>query len=463
MIAKKDRKEIFDVEALDARLEEIVSWSGYSTKTHPQIFALYKDALKQGHTEIQKRFEQDAWPAIDIVSAQSWLMDQLISNLVDFTLEHAYPAANPTTGEQISVVAIGGYGRQEMAPCSDIDLMFLVPYKVTPHTEQVVEFILYFLWDMGLTVGHATRNVEEAIRLSEEDLTIRTSLLDARLICGNQKLFKTLWKQFLTKVVKKDQLAFVDGKLAEREARHDKQGDTRYVLEPNVKQGKGALRDLQTLFWIAKYLYQVSDVTELVELSVFTKGDGKVFDKAANFLWTVRCHLHYLAGRAEDRLTFDVQQEIALRMGYRDHAGTRGVERLMKHYFLIAKDVGDLTRILCAVLEEQHKKKHTFRQLPKFSLWRKNIPGFKLKHGRLSVDKSADFKRDPKLLIRLFYESLTHNVDIHPRTLHWVRQNLAQINHNLRIDASANECFIDILLSKRNPEKILMSMNESGV
>ncbi len=463
MVSKKDRKEIFDAEALNAKVEEIVSWSGYSPKTHPEIFALYKAALTEGRLAVQDRFENQAWHAGDILAAQSWMMDALIINLVEFTTTSVYPAANPTTGEQISVVAIGGYGRQEMAPWSDLDLMFLVPYKITPHTEQVVEFILYFLWDLGLTVGHATRNVDEAIRLSLEDMTIRTTILEARYICGDKKLYKTLWKRFTIEVLSKDQLAFVDAKLAERGARHERQGDTRYVLEPNIKQGKGGLRDLQTLFWIAKYLYQAHEVSELVEQGVFTKGDAKVFHKAENFLWTVRCHLHYLAGRPEERLTFDVQIDLGKRMGYRDHAGTRGVERFMKHYFLIAKDVGDLTRILCAVLEEQHKKKHQKRQFPKLSFWRKEIPGFELQHGRLSVSSGKDFTENPILLLRLFKESLEHKVDIHPRTLHRVRQKLSLINNDLRNDPEANACFMDIVLNKQNPEKTLMMMNESGV
>ena len=243
-----------------------------------------------------------------------------------------------------------------MAPYSDIDLLFLLPYKRTPHTEQVVEYLLYLLWDLGLKVGHSTRSVDECLRQAKADLTIRTALLEARYLWGEQALFAELKKRFDGDVVRGTAAAFVEAKLAERDARHQRVGDSRYQLEPNVKEGKGGLRDLHTLFWIAKYIYQVEDVAKLVERGVLSAEESNRFARAQSFLWTVRCHLHYIAGRAEERLTFDMQAEIGRRMGYTDHAGTRGVERFMKHYFLVAKDVGDLTRIFCAILEADQKR-----------------------------------------------------------------------------------------------------------
>ena len=463
MSANKAHQEVFNRTDVEARVDEIVSWSGYSPKTHPEIFAIYKTAMDDGCAEIRRRFEHEARPASDIIRDQSWLMDELITSIAQFTQQTVYPAANPTKGEQVSVLAAGGYGRQEMAPHSDIDLIFLVPYKVTPHSEQVIEFILYFLWDMGLVVGHATRSLDDAIRLAREDLTIRTNMLETRCIAGEIALFEEFWERYVQEVIEEGQLAFVDAKLAERDVRHERMGDTRYVLEPNVKEGKGALRDLQTLFWIVKYLYQISDVEDLIAQGVFTREDVKVFAKASNFLWTVRCNLHYLSGRAENRLTFDVQQEVARRMGYRDHAGTRGVERLMKHYFLIAKDVGDLTRVLCAVLEEQHKKRQ--RRFPFLSnpFSKQKISDFPIDNGRLTVDGAKAFREEPVKLVTLFRESLDNGVDIHPRALRWARQSLARIDDRLRNDPNANEAFLGILTAQRNPEKILMTMNEAGV
>src|SRR5262249_17298552 len=160
-----------------------------------------------------------------------------------------------------------------------------------------------------------------------------------------------LKQRFWREVATGNRLDFVEAKLAERAQRHQRMGNSRYALEPNIKEGKGGLRDLHTLYWIAKYLYHVEDVAGLIERQVLSDEEVAIFQKAHAFLWTLRCHLHYLAGRPEERLTFDLQPELARRMGYTDHAGTRGVERLMKHYFLVAKSVGDLTRILFAAIE----------------------------------------------------------------------------------------------------------------
>ena len=189
-----------------------------------------------------------------------FLMDQLIRTLYDFTTQQVFPLANPSAGERLALVAVGGYGRGELAPFSDIDLLFLLPYKQTPHGEQVVEFMLYRLWDLGLKVGHATRSVDECIRQAKADMTIRTALLEARYLWGDQKLFQELKRRFRREVVTGNGLDFVEAKLAERDERHKRTGDSRYALEPNIKEGKGGLRDLHTLFWIAKYLYQVDDV-----------------------------------------------------------------------------------------------------------------------------------------------------------------------------------------------------------
>src|ERR1043166_2562493 len=319
-----------------------------------------KEALAKGRAEIQRRFEVEGH-APRAVREQCFLIDQLIRALYDLVTERVYPLANPTEGEKLAIVAVGGYGRGELAPYSDIDLLFLLPYKQTPHTEQVIEYLLYLLWDLGLKVGQATRSVADCLRYAKADLTIRTALLESRYIWGEQALYTELKQRFDADIVRATAAQFVEAKLAERDARHQRVGASRYQLEPNVKEGKGGLRDLHTLYWIAKYIYRIDDVSKLVELGVLSAEESQRFERAQTFLWTARCHLHYLAGRAEERLTFDLQTEIGRRMGYTDHAGTRGVERFMKHYFLVAKEVGNLTLFFCAVLESDQQRK---RRLP---------------------------------------------------------------------------------------------------
>src|SRR5207248_2586847 len=195
---------------------------------------------------------------------------------------------------------------------------------------QVVEYLLYLFWDLGLKVGHSVRSIDECLRQAKTDLTIRTALLEARYLWGEQALFAELKRRFETDILRGTAAQFVEAKPAERDARHQRVGDSRYQLEPNVKEGKGGLRDLHTLFWIAKYIYRIDDVGKLVELGVLSAEESRRFDHAQRFLWTVRCHLHYLAGRAEERLTFDLQTQIGQQMGYADDAKSRGVERFMK-------------------------------------------------------------------------------------------------------------------------------------
>src|SRR5579871_3071775 len=282
--------------------------------------------------------------------------DEIIRILFDFAVSVLYPPQVRSQAERMAVIATGGYGRGLLAPGSDIDLLFLLPYKQTAWGESVAEALLYCSSDLGLKVGHATRTVNECIRQANADMTIRTALLEARYLFGDQKLFEEFVARFDKEVVQGTAPAFVAAKLAEREERHRRAGQSRYLVEPNVKDGKGGLRDLHTLFWIAKYVYRVREPEELVERGVFAAEEYRLFRRCEDFLWSVRCNMHFVTGRAEERLSFDIQREIAVRLGYTEHPGLQDVERFMKHYFLIAKDVGDLTAILCAELEDSQAK-----------------------------------------------------------------------------------------------------------
>lgn len=453
---------IIDRKAVLGKLDDTLGWSGFSADTQRDIFAIYRDALEAGRLEIKRRFEAEEQSGPQTVHAGAYLIDQVVRLVYYVATEHAYPIGVETKGDKMSMLATGGYGRAELAPHSDIDLMFLLPYKLTPRAEQVVEYMLYTLWDLGLKVGHATRSIDEAVRLSKDDITIRTSLLEARLLEGDGQQFDAFRKDFRDQVVAPTGHAFVEAKLAERDARHARMGDTRYVLEPNIKDGKGGLRDLQTLMWIAKYLYDVESINDLKSKGILTSDDARRFAKAQAFLWTVRCHLHYLADRPEERLTFNVQTEIGQRMGYTDRAGLSGVERFMKHYFLIAKDVGDLTRIICAALEEQHKKKRQRFRLPRFGKGGPKIDGFAVDGDRIMLEDGTDFNDAPIKLLDLFRQAQKHDLDIHPNALRQVTKSLKKIDRTLQKNSEANDIFVDILTGP-DPDKTLMRMNEAGV
>ncbi len=424
------------------------------------MLRLIKEALESGRAEIRRSFDAGVSGA-DTVRAIAHLMDVLLQALADTATERVYPSAGATEAERFCIAAVGGYGRAEMAPYSDIDLLFLLPYKETARLEQIIEYVLYTLWDCGLKVGHATRSVDECIRLSKDDITIRTAVLEARFLWGERPLFDELRRRFAKDVEAGTGLRFVEAKLAERDQRHKRVGGSRYVLEPNIKDGKGGLRDLQTLFWIAKYLYHVDSVDGLVELGVLTATEAARFARTQNFLLHVRCHLHYLTNRGEDRLTFDLQQELGERMGYRDRAGARGVERFMKHYYLTAKEVGDLTRIFCAALEAEHQGRPRF-SLSRLQMFRHDIDGFPLEGGRLTVSAGSELRADPVKMIRLFHAAQANDLDIHPRALRMITRNLRLVD-SIRDDSEANRLFMEILTSRKGPEISLRRLNEAGV
>src|SRR5580765_6177104 len=455
------QRDIIDRRALAEALALAIGDAPASTLDRKLLLPPLKAALARGHAEIRRRFDADG-TANRAVGEQCFLVDQLIRTLYRLATETVYPLANPTAGEKIAIAAVGGYGRGEMAPYSDVDLLFLLPYKQTPHTEQVIEFLLYMLWDVGLKVGQATRSVAECLRYAKADLTIRTALIEARYVWGEQALYTELKQRFEAEIQRGTAAQFVEAKLAERDARHIRVGDSRYQLEPNVKEGKGGLRDLHTLFWIAKYIYRIDDVARLVELGVLSAEESQRFERAQSFLWTVRVHLHYLAGRAEERLTFDMQTEIGAAMGYADRPGARGVERFMKHYFLVAKDVGDLTRIFCAILEIDQKGKSRLSWL-RWGQTRRRLDGFAVDGDRLTIPTEDFFKKDPVALIRLFHVAQEHDLDIHPRALLAATQSLRLVDAKLRENPEANRLFLEILTSRKSPEIALRRMNEAGV
>jgi [protein-PII] uridylyltransferase len=392
--------------------------------------------------------------------------DVLIQDLFRFASDQVFA----DVGQDISVaiVAVGGYGRGTLAPGSDIDLLFVVPSSPTPRTKQVIEFILYALWDARQKVGHATRTVSESLKYARTDVTILTSILEARFICGARHIFEDLTLQFRRSILQSSAKKFVSDKLAERDLRHLKFGESRYSVEPDIKDGKGGLRDLHTLFWIAKFLFEVNSPEKLAEKGAFSRDDLQRFQKCEDFLLAVRCHLHFIAGRGEDKISFDRQAELAERLNYKGHGGLKQVERFMKHYFLVAKEVGDLTRIFCASLEARHLKdaprlSRVFgRFLPKTGGIR-GTRDFTIESGRVSFVHDEAIAKDPVNLIRIFTVASNLNAEVHPDALQLIRRSLKLIDDKLRADPEATKLFRELLTKSGDPETILRMMNEAGV
>jgi len=399
----------------------------------------------------------------------SAVMDAVVRALHSAAITYFYPADNPSQSERIAVVAVGGYGRGTLGPGSDVDLLFLFPHKQTAWGESVVESMLYPLWDLKLKTGHSVRSIDDCVREARADMTIRTALLEARFLVGDRALFDEMVGRFDAEVVEGTAQAFTEAKLAERELRVQRAGASRYLVEPNVKDGKGGLRDLNTLFWIAKYAYRVHDVRELVEAGLFDQQELQMFQRSEEFLWRVRCWLHFITGRAEERLSFDLQRQVAAEIGYAGRSGQAPVERFMKAYFLIAKDVGDLTAIVCAALEaRQQKPRATLSRLFDSLAKRKRErslghPDFKLTSQRLNVVDDSAFERDPVNLLRLYAIASREDLAIHPDASRLVTQSLRLVTPGLRNEPEANRIFLEILTGRRSPEVVLRRMNESGL
>jgi [protein-PII] uridylyltransferase len=453
--ALANRRAIIDRRALADMLAQ--------TATRGEAVAVLKPALDAGRGEIARRLSEYPQRGNDAAAAQAFLTDQIVRLTYDFTVQRLHRLGNATASERLTLLAVGGYGRGEMAPFSDVDIAFLTPWKQTGWTEQVIESMLYTLWDLGLKVGHSSRSLDEMIRMAKGDLTIRTALLEARYVWGDQALYDEAAARFQAEVVADTARAFVSEKLAERDARHKRMGDSRYVVEPNLKEGKGGLRDLHTLFWIGKYIHRVQTVAELVDKGLLTEPELHQFQKAENFLWAVRCHLQTVAGRAEDRLTFDVQTEIARRMRYADRPGRSAVERFMQHYFLMAKQVGDLTGVFLAHLDDSMAAKGRRFTLSGFMRSPRKLSGFVLDRGRLALPSDDWFRNDPVRLVQIFALADEHGVEIHPQAMRAANRDARLIDAKVRNDPRANALFMDVLTSKRDPETVLRWMNEATV
>jgi len=461
--------ELIDTRALAADLEKLADQHpGGERDLRAQVARRLKAALGEGTAQAEQLLLKDRHGR-RCAERLCRMEDGIIRILFDFARKHLYPSQNPSEAERMAVIATGGYGRGLQAPGSDIDLLFLLPYKQTAWGESIAEAILYCLWDMGLKVGHATRSIDECIRQSKADMTIRTAILEARYLLGDRALFDELATRFDDEVQRNTAADFVAAKLAEREERHRRAGQSRYLVEPNVKDGKGGLRDLHTLFWIAKYVYRVREPAELIKHGVFDRQEYRLFRRCEDFLWSVRCHMHFLTGRAEERLSFDIQREIAVRLGYTAHPGLRDVERFMKHYFLIAKDVGDLTAILCAELENSHAKsipvlsRVMARLRPVKRTRLADNDDFLVENNRIDLANANAFRRDPVNLIRIFQLAQKRNLAFHPDAMRAITRSLKLVDGKLRQDPDANRLFLDILTSKNDPETVLRRMNESGV
>lgn len=404
---------------------------------------------------IRRTFERDR-DVKNCLRAHTQLMDNSIKACWTALAQRS---DDPAVGK-VALFATGGYGRKQLFPYSDVDLLIVTSNDRSDAVHEAAQTLLYILWDLGLKVGHAVRTVAECCTLSREDTTICSSLLDARILCGNTRLGKRMLAEFESTILGAHPKDYITAKLAERERRHRNHGDSRFSLEPHIKEGKGGLRDLHTLYWLARYVYNVRAIHELSRIDVLTKKEARQFGDAEQFLSYVRCWLHYHAGRAEERLTFDKQKALAEWEGVSAPNANMAVERFMKRYFKTTKAVGDLTRIVCAVLEQ--------RYLPPVAKTTQPLPlaqqaRFVVEGKRINFAKGFDVQSQPESMLELFQTAQWLSLDVHPDALQRISRHgkhipVADAEHPKMV-----ECFRLILRHPGNRTVTLQRLNESGV
>ena len=434
--------------------------------------AAFRRHLTRNQAGVRECFESGGASGIRAARALGAIADGVIQELYRYTL--AVQGADPAGIGRLAVAATGGYGRGGLAPFSDIDLLFLTGdlkgAEQNPAALRCVEFMLYFLWDLGLKVGHATRSIAECLAEAERDATVLTSLLDARRVAGDASLFDDFAGRFRTACTTRGAARYFAAKQAERDVRHRRYGDSPFVVEPNIKEGRGGLRDLQTMYWMARYLFDTTSLTELADPQgpapgILTELEARLANRSWDFLWTLRFHLHYVSGRAEERLTFDLQPVIGARMGYTRHGRQDGVERFMRHYFLTAREVTRLTHVLEPALERAALGPPATAAETDIQL---ATAGFVLADGQLMPAASRDFHDQPIRMLVMLKLARDRDLKLHPLAMRALIRNERRAVL-LRGNPAASELFLDLLCgrdaehNRADGAHWLAVMNETGL
>ncbi|HYR96724.1 MAG TPA: [protein-PII] uridylyltransferase, partial [Candidatus Binatus sp.] len=412
-----------------------------------------RDYLARVRAEVRERHDAGAG-GLELVAAYTDAVDRLVRFLFASARTH-FASRFPRLNQQCSVIAQGGYGRGELNPGSDIDLLFLYPWKVNPYIETVAEVILYALWDAGLAVGHALRNIRECGRLAARDLKVKTSLLDARYLCGDEPLYAEFDHQMLEEVWSQNPTHFFKEKLAESLERHARAGDSVYLLQPQLKEGQGGLRDLHTALWMAKVKFKVRTFRELVTLGVIPEASVAELEQALDFLWRVRNAMHLADGSHQDLLTFELQERLAPTLGF--PPGRPGVEAFMRTYYGHATTVnrfGDMVIARCVQTTEPYRGTQ-----PPARMIRE---GMRIQGRTLSIAGREVFEDDPATVIQVFAEAQRHGVTLAPATRELIPACLPLLAA-ARAEARVATAFLGILRAKGHVYETLFEMHKLGV
>lgn len=376
------------------------------------------------------------------------------SQVIDGLIKQALTELGFSETSGVSIVALGGYGREEFCPYSDVDLLFLYAPESKSLVNDVVQSLFYLLLDLRLDIGHSVRTIDECMELSlGEDVTILTSLLDGRFIWGDNALYdefdRKLFRQLLPSISSK----YIERQLTENEKRINRFGRSVYLLEPHVKEGEGGLRDIHAALWIAKAKFKARSFRELLQRGVLLEQELKVFEKGLDFLLPIRSELHYLSGRKEDRLSFEWQERVARFLGYGDVGEIRAVERFMRVYYLRANLIRDYSLRL---VERSISKPRAGFGVPK-TVFLGN--GFIIQGGMLSVSNRSAFRDNPENLIRAYEIADRYDIKMSKYLLDLIRDNVRVIDENVRRNPELNASFLRLLKEGKEVAKAFFEMN----
>lgn len=413
--------------------------------------------LQKGRSLLQERHRAGAG-GYEIVSAFTTMVDHLIRHLFEVASQdyiRRYPSLNP----RCTLIAQGGYGRKELNPRSDIDLLFLYTWKVTPYVESVAEGLLYTLWDAGLEVGHATRSIAESIRLAGKDMKVKTALLDARYLSGDYSTYRDFEKAVEEHLLGRNVDRFVRDKLEENRLRHESYGGSVYLLEPDIKEGEGGLRDIHTALWVAKVKHKVKDLDTLAQQGVIGPSDLAELNIAQDFLWRVRNELHFSSGKHQDQLTFEQQEKVSRALGFQGEGTLKGVEVFMRSYYLKASQISRITSLAI------HRVTGTSgAPISKGQVSGREIrEGVRVGRGYLWISNPTILSSHPSTLINIFVDIQKHKAQISQDTRELLRQHLGLIDGKFLRSAAANLPFFEILKWKERVYETLSEMHRCGV
>jgi [protein-PII] uridylyltransferase len=388
--------------------------------------------------------------------------------LVDVILRHVFTAAASAVGQSktsLALIALGGYGRGELNPFSDVDVMLLhgdSAGKISPYVEEMAEQILYLLWDIGFKVGHSTRSMKEALAQANRDMLTKTAMLESRFLAGDRELAREFRDQFRTKCVTGLEREYVELRMRDQEARHRKFGDSVYMQEPNLKSGCGGLRDYQNLLWMSYFKEGALTTTHLVGKDWLSESDQRRIEIAYDFLLRLRTDLHYLSKRAADILHLNLQEEIAGRLRYREKNGQRASEALMRDYYKHTRNIFRVTERITEQFASGYATSGTralFSFLPLRRGAETRVGSFFVRHGQLHTDRRDLFKTDPLEMMRTFQLAQEHNVDLSPELEDLLSRALGQITRTYRYAKAPREIFKTILSRKGEVGRALRLMH----